>query len=69
MLKTVESATLGLERYINESDERLIKAARKISGGHNNETEVKYKIHKKKERNSGEKRLCTDNLYDRRKKY
>ena len=46
----VESATLGLERYINDSDERLIKAARKISGGHNNETEVEYKIRKKNER-------------------
>ena len=46
----VESATLGLERYINDSDERLIKAARKISGGHNNETAVEYKIRKKNER-------------------
>ena len=46
----VESVTLGLERYINDSDERLIKAARKISGGHNNETEVEYKIRKKNER-------------------
>ena len=46
----VKSAALGLERYINDSDERLIKAARKISGGHNNETEVEYKIRKKNER-------------------
>ncbi|XP_068697162.1 uncharacterized protein [Montipora foliosa] len=46
----VESATLGLERYINDSDERLIKAAKKISGGHNNETAVDYKIRKKNER-------------------
>ena len=45
----VESATLGLERYFNDSDERLIKSARKISGGHN-ETKVEYKIRKRNER-------------------
>ena len=66
----VESATLGLERYINDSDERLIKAARKISGGHNNKTEVELRYARKaKERKSGGKRLCTDNFYDRGKKY
>ena len=45
-----ESATLGLERYISDSDERLIKADRKIGGGHNNETEVEYNIRKKNKR-------------------
>ena len=43
---------------------------RKISGGHNNETEVEYTIRKKnKRKEQWRERLCTDNLYDRRKKY
>ena len=46
----VELATLGLEGYIDVNNERLIKAARKISVKHNNETEFDYKIRKKIER-------------------